>query len=83
MVGLALLLLLLLARDRFAVLPEFGFDVGYQLTSRWRSFIGYNFLYISDVARPGNQIDGGVNLFRTSLAQQANPPIAGPVMVAT
>jgi len=41
-------------------------------------FVGYDFLYISDVARPGNQIDGGVNLFRTSLVQQANPPIAAP-----
>jgi hypothetical protein len=32
------------------------------------------------VARPGNQIDGGQNLFRTALVQQANPPITAPAI---
>ena len=43
--------------NRFAVLPEFGAKVGYDLAS-WCSFnIGYNFLYLSSVARANNQFD--------------------------
>jgi hypothetical protein len=64
--------------DHFAVVPEVNLSVGYAVNTWFRVFVGYDFLYISDVARPGDQIDGGVNLFRTSLVQQANPPIAAP-----
>jgi Putative beta barrel porin-7 (BBP7) len=64
--------------DHFAVLPEANLSVGYAINTWARVLIGYDVLYISDVVRPGNQIDGGVNLFRTSLVQQANPPIAAP-----
>src|SRR5208282_1869828 len=48
-------------RDRFAVVPEGIFQVGYQVSSRLRLFVGYDFLYLSDVARPGNQIDHTIN----------------------
>jgi hypothetical protein len=43
--------------DRFAVAPEAQLNVGYQITSWMRTSVGYNFLYLSSVARPGNQID--------------------------
>jgi hypothetical protein len=46
------------SRDRFAVVPEFGFDVGYQFTSFLRASLGYTFLYWSSVARPGDQVGG-------------------------
>jgi hypothetical protein len=49
------------ARDVVAVVPEVGVNVGYQFTPHIRGFIGYNFLYISSVVRPGNQIDPVVN----------------------
>jgi hypothetical protein len=42
-------------RDAIAVLPEFGFNLGYHLTSNIRLTAGYTFFYISDVARPGDQ----------------------------
>jgi hypothetical protein len=64
--------------DHFAVLPEVDLTAGYAVNTWFRVFVGYDFLYISDVTRPGNQIDGAVNLFRSSLVQQANPPIAAP-----
>ncbi|HET6328014.1 MAG TPA: BBP7 family outer membrane beta-barrel protein [Planctomycetaceae bacterium] len=64
--------------DHFAVMPEVDLTLGYAFNTWGRVFVGYDFLYISDVARPGNQIDGGANLFRTALVQQANPPIAAP-----
>jgi hypothetical protein len=50
------------SRDRFAVVPEVGVKVGYQLTAHVRCFVGYSFLYISDVARPGHQVDPVVNV---------------------
>jgi hypothetical protein len=55
-------------RDVFAVVPEFRFDLGYDLTSNLRLLLGYNFLWASTVARPGNQIDPNINLTRTNLA---------------
>jgi hypothetical protein len=49
------------SRNRFAVVPEGTLTVGYQFTQCLRGFIGYNFLYWSDVVRPGQQIDLNVN----------------------
>jgi hypothetical protein len=45
------------ATDRFAVAPEAQLNIGYQIMPGIRAMIGYNFLYLSSVARPGNQID--------------------------
>jgi hypothetical protein len=42
-------------RDRIVVAPELNINVSYQLTSHFRVFLGYDILYISDVARPGPQ----------------------------
>jgi hypothetical protein len=48
-------------RDEFAVVPEIGINVGYQVTDHLRAFVGYTFLYWSDVARPADQIDLAIN----------------------
>lgn len=48
-------------RDRFAVLPEVSLRLGLQVSQHVRTFVGYNFMYLSSVARPGNQIDGTIN----------------------
>jgi hypothetical protein len=48
-------------RDTFSVVPELGFSLGYNVTDHVRCFAGYNFLYWSDVARAGEQIDRSVN----------------------
>jgi hypothetical protein len=47
--------------DAFAVIPEFGLNVGYQLTQKVRLTAGYNFLLLNDFWRAGNQIDTNVN----------------------
>lgn len=49
------------AHDEFAVVPEIGINVGYQICPSLRVFAGYTFLYVSDVARPGDQISRTVN----------------------
>jgi hypothetical protein len=46
------------SRDYFTVVPEVSITVGYQLTSYFRASLGYNFLYWSSVARPGDQVSG-------------------------
>ena len=60
-------------QDEFAVVPEVGFNVGYQLTDRLRVFGGYTFLYMSNVVRPGDVIDRRVNtdLFAPPVATNA------------
>jgi hypothetical protein len=45
----------------FSVVPELRLNVGYQITSRLRAFVGYNFLYWTNVARAGEQVDLRVN----------------------
>jgi hypothetical protein len=48
-------------RDTFTFVPEFGLNLGYQCTDHIKIFVGYTFLYWSDVVRPGEQIDRVVN----------------------
>jgi hypothetical protein len=48
-------------RNAFAVVPEVGANLGYKITERVSLFAGYTFIYWSDVARPGDQIDRSLN----------------------
>ena len=51
------------ARSNFAVLPEGGLKFGYQLGERARFSLGYSVIYLSDAARPGDQVDGNPTPF--------------------
>ena len=54
------------------MVPEAALNVGYRLTN-WASLVaGYTFLYASNVARPGEQIDRTVNTTQS-------PSFGGPV----
>jgi putative beta barrel porin BBP7 len=59
------------SRNQFAVLPEAQLQVGYTTSSRIRFFVGYDFIYLSNAVRPGNQIDSTLNL-------SGNTAINGP-----
>lgn len=48
-------------RDRFAAVPWIGLKLGLQVTPRVRTYVGYDFLYFSNVVRAGDQIDLRVN----------------------
>ena len=48
-------------RDQFAVIPELNLKLGFQITQGLRATAGYNFTYVSRVARPGNEVDFTVN----------------------
>jgi hypothetical protein len=47
--------------NRFVYVPEVGVQVGLQATRHLRLLVGYDYLYINDVARPGSQIDPSVS----------------------
>lgn len=50
-----------LSSDKFAVLPEANVTLGCQLTRNVAITGGYSFLYLSNVVRPGDQIDLSLN----------------------
>jgi hypothetical protein len=60
-------------KTKFSVVPEIGLTVGYQLTDNVRLYAGYNFLYWTNVARPGQQIDR--NLDVTKIPNFAAPGV--------
>jgi hypothetical protein len=62
-------------RDRFAVLPEADLKVHYRVNQNMTVFVGGNFLYVSSVVRPGEQIDRRIDL--------RNVPVASPILRAT
>jgi hypothetical protein len=66
-------------RDVFAVVPEIGVNAGFKLTN-WASIVvGYSFLYASNVARPGNQIDRVINPSQSGAIDLTNPAtLVGP-----
>lgn len=74
-------------RDVFTVVPEITINASYALNANLRVFLGYNFLYWSDVARPGDQIDIVVNPnFVPTLDQNSPPSRAGqsrPTLIFT
>src|SRR5262249_30067376 len=59
-------------RGRFAVLPEFGATLHYQINPIWKVNAGYTLLILSNVVRPGDQIDTRVN------TNQFPPAVPGP-----
>lgn len=50
----------------FAVLPEIGANFGLRLTDGITARVGYSFLYLSDVIRPGDQLDPVLNPTQTN-----------------
>ncbi|MGL4421020.1 MAG: BBP7 family outer membrane beta-barrel protein, partial [Gemmataceae bacterium] len=67
------------SRDRFAVLPELGLNIGYHITPHCRIFVGYNFLYLSNVLRPADQIDTGLDVTRIPFFTQASGSNVGNI----
>jgi hypothetical protein len=51
-------------QNQFAVIPEVGLNLGYQVTQRLRVFVGYNFLYLGNALRPEGLIDPNVDAAR-------------------
>jgi hypothetical protein len=70
------------SRSKFAVVPEGGVNVSYRFTDHLRASVGYTFLYCSDVARPGTDIDRVINV--TQLPSARGPgSVSSPFRPAT
>jgi hypothetical protein len=57
-------------RDRFAAIPELALNVRYQLTQHWKVNVGYTFMYLQRIVRPGNNIDPRID------TDQIPPPLS-------
>jgi hypothetical protein len=49
------------SRNSFAVVPEVAFNLGYRVAAQAVVYVAYSFLYASNVARPGEQINRSIN----------------------
>ena len=58
----------------FSVVPEVCVGVGYRFNDHLTATVGYTFLYWSQVARPGDQIDRGLNIQPLNFPGQIGPP---------
>lgn len=66
------------SQAKFAVLPEAGVNFGYHITPNWRVFVGYNFLYVSNVLRPAGMINPNVDAARIPNFAPGVAPLPGP-----
>jgi hypothetical protein len=64
-------------RDVFAVIPEIGVNLSFQLKPNIIARVGYTFLYMSNVLRPGDQIDPQININRVAIDPAFGTP-GGP-----
>jgi hypothetical protein len=67
------------SRNCFGVLPEADFTLAYQVCSWARASVGYSFLYLNNVARPGDEINRSLNVTRIPF----NTDPAGPALRPT
>lgn len=68
----------IVTQRQFAVLPEIQAKLGYQLAEGITPFVSYNFLYLSNVIRPGQQIDRNINPAQNPLLGGSTGVTAGP-----
>jgi hypothetical protein len=64
-------------RNKFAMIPQLDVKLGFALFPRMRVTVGYNFTYVTNVIRPGGQVDLNVNT-----TQVAGMPLSGPAVPA-
>jgi hypothetical protein len=57
--------------DEFSIVPEIALRMNYQIACNWQLQFGYTFIYWSDVARVGDQIDPRLNLSQLPPGPQA------------
>jgi hypothetical protein len=69
-------------RSVFSLLPEAGINLGYQLTDHIRAFVGYDFLYWTNVVRPGPSVDLTVNRTQNPMFGAPLPPVGNPAAPA-
>jgi Putative beta barrel porin-7 (BBP7) len=62
-------------RHELTVIPEVGVTLGYQIIGGLRAFVGYDFLYVSSVVRPGDPFDRNINVPAIIQSRMAGNPV--------
>ncbi len=65
------------ARNEFSFLPEVGVKLGFQITQNIGVYAGYNFLYMTNVGRPGENFTNNINPTQLPSSQNFGVPF-GP-----
>jgi putative beta barrel porin BBP7 len=65
-------------RTAFAVLPELGLTVGYQIAPWASIFAGYNFIYTNNVVRAPQQVNRQINPNGRPAFTNPSAPVTGP-----
>jgi hypothetical protein len=65
------------SQDEFSVVPEVEVKVGYRVTHNIKALVGYNFLYWTEVVRPGDQIDQTVDARQVPTSIVFTPGLVG------
>ncbi len=60
-------------RNQFGVLPEFNVNLHYQVNPCWRVNVGYTIFALTNVVRPGDQIDTRIDTNQIPPAQGTGP----------
>jgi len=60
-------------RDRFVLIPQFGLEMGYQVTRCVRLHVGYDLLYWGNIVGAGDHIDLAVNPSQVPPGQLVGP----------
>lgn len=63
-------------RDTFTMIPQLGLELGYQVNSNWRAYVGYNLLYWGAVVHASEQID--LNIDPRNFPPVQNPALPFP-----
>jgi len=66
-------------RSVFGLVPEFGLNIGSDITSHWRITAGYSFLLWNRVARPGDFVTGTANHTQIPSDPAFGTPVVGPI----
>lgn len=68
--------------NRLAALSDVSLQMGVQVSPYLRVFVGYDFLYLSNVVRPGDQIDPIINqrLLTTSTSFRSLSGLTSPIV---
>ena len=62
--------------NAFAVVPEGTFKIGLKLGDSGRFYVGYNFIYLSDAVRPGDQVDRTIAAVADPISQSGGGLVA-------
>lgn len=62
-------------RTQFSVIPEINLNLGYEISEGLSLYAGYNFLYVTQVARAARQMDRTLNPTQSPLYEYTPTPI--------